>query len=150
MAQSLAGVYIHLVFSTKHRAPLILEDLRAELHSYLATIINQHGSTPVLVNSVEDHVHILLLLGRQCTISDLVLKVKVRTSAWMKRRDPRCAAFAWQGGYAAFSVGARESDAVRRYIANQREHHRARSFKDELLDLLKRGNVAFDETYLWD
>lgn len=150
MPQSLAGVYVHLVFSTRHRAPLILEDIRGELHSYVASIIKQHGSTPILVNSVEDHIHILLLLGRQSALSDLVQKMKIGSSAWVKRRDARCEAFSWQGGYAAFSVGARESETVRRYIANQREHHRERTFQDELRELLTLGNVSFDETYLWD
>lgn len=150
MAQSLAGVFVHLVFSTKNRQPIIREAIRSELHAYCATVLKNLGCGAVIVNSVDDHVHILALLGKQVSLSELVGKVKTASSAWIKRRDAELAAFAWQSGYAAFSVSPGDVASVKRYVASQQEHHGKIDFKTELRDLLAEAGVSFDERFLWD
>lgn len=150
MSQSLARLLTHLVFSTKHREALIHDGIRDELHRYSAAVLADIDSPAILINSVEDHVHVLFCLSKNCAVKDAVEKVKAGTSKWIKRRDAGLANFYWQAGYGAFSVSQSNVPAVTRYIANQREHHAKTSFQDELRALLRRHKVEFDERYVWD
>ncbi len=150
MSQSLARLLTHLVFSTKSRERLIHDGIRDELHRYSAAILADIDSPAILINSVEDHVHVLLALSKNHALKDVVEKVKKETSKWIKRRDRGLANFYWQAGYGAFSVSQSNVPDVTRYIAGQREHHRKTSFQDELRALLVRHKVEFDERYVWD
>jgi REP element-mobilizing transposase RayT len=150
MPQSLARLHIHLVFSTKNREPIITDAVRDALHAYLATVLQNLGCAPVLINSVEDHAHLLFDLARTVSISLAVEDVKKASSKWIKTQGPEFAGFAWQSGYGAFAVSESNVDAVREYIANQREHHRKKSFQEEYRQFLERHRIAFDERYVWD
>jgi len=150
MSQSLLRLHVHLVFSTKRRAPLIFDHVRNDLHPYMAVVMRNHGCHANLINSVEDHVHILFELGRTVSVSQVVGEVKSSSSAWIKTRDVNCAGFAWQGGYGAFAVSESAVAVVRRYIARQREHHAQRTFQEEYRLMLDRHGVSYDERYVWD
>jgi REP element-mobilizing transposase RayT len=150
MPQSLAALHVHLIFSTKDRAPALIEDVRSALHGFLAGVLQEIGCHPIIINSMEDHVHLLFDLGRTVAISQVVEAVKTGSSKWLKTRNPRLARFAWQSGYGAFAVSESSLGEVRDYISRQAEHHRARSFQDEFRAFLGRHRVAFDERYVWD
>ena len=151
MPQSLARLHVHLVFSTKNRSPWLSDTCRPSLHAYMATVLqNLDGCTPVLINSVEDHVHLLFDLARTVALSKAVEDVKKSSSKWIKTQGQHFAEFAWQAGYGAFAVSESNVAAVRSYIANQREHHRSRSFKDEFRQFLARHRISYDERYVWD
>jgi REP element-mobilizing transposase RayT len=150
MPQSLACLHIHLVFSTRHREPLITDTVRDPLHRYMASVLQNLGCTPVLINSVEDHAHLLFDLARTVAISQAVEDVKKSSSKWIKTQGPEFSGFAWQAGYGAFAVSKSKVETVRAYISNQREHHRTKSFQEEYRGFLVRHNVAFDERYMWD
>ncbi len=150
MPQSLARLHVHLIFSTKHRERVIHDGVRDSLHAYLATVLQNLGCPPVLINSVEDHVHILFELGRTVAVSEAVEEAKKVSSKWIKTQGVEFRAFAWQAGYGAFAVSESNVPAVREYIAGQREHHRVKSFQEEYRAFLKRHGVAFDERYVWD
>jgi len=150
MPQSLACLHIHLVFSTKHREPFIVETVRESLHRYMAVVLANLRCPAVLINSVEDHAHVLFELARTVTVSDAVEQAKTSTSKWIKTQGEPYAQFAWQAGYGAFAVSRSNIDVVSAYIADQREHHRAKSFQDEYRALLQRHGVEFDERYVWD
>jgi REP element-mobilizing transposase RayT len=150
MPQSLARLHIHLVFSTKNREPLIADPVRDSLHRYMASVLQNLGCAPVLINSVEDHAHLLFDLARTISISQAVEDVKKSSSKWIKTQGPEFAGFAWQAGYGAFAVSESNVETVRAYIANQREHHRTKTFQEEYRAFLERHNVAFDERYVWD
>ena len=150
MPQSLARMYVHLVFSTKHRERLLTDAVRDSLHAYMAAVLQQMGCRPILINSASDHIHILFELARTVAISQVVEKVKTASSKWIKTQGEEFAGLAWQAGYGAFSVSASNLRAVRAYVANQCEHHRVRSFQDELRAFLEKHEVAYDERYLWD
>jgi REP element-mobilizing transposase RayT len=150
MPQSLARLHVHLVFSTRNREPLITDAVRDALHAYMATVLQNLGCAPVLINSVEDHAHLLFDLSRTVAISQAVEDVKKASSKWIKTQGPEFASFAWQSGYGAFAVSESNVDAVREYIANQREHHRRKSFQEEYRQFLERHRIAFDERYVWD
>jgi hypothetical protein len=124
--------------------------LREETHRYLAGTLTNLHSPPLLVGGAEDHVHLLCNLSRTCEPAKMVQDVKRSSSAWLKTRSPAMSDFAWQGGYAMFSLGFSQVGAARKYIANQEEHHRTVSFQDELREFLRRYQTAFDERYLWD
>jgi len=108
------------------------------------------NSPSLETNSVQDHVHILFLLSKNHSLAQVIAEVKESSSAWIKARDKWYRDFYWQGGYAAFSVSESRVDTVRRYIANQPEHHRKTSFQDELRALFTKNRVEYDERYVWD
>jgi REP element-mobilizing transposase RayT len=150
MPQSLARVLVHLVFSTKHRVPLLAPAIRAELHPYLSVVLNNDGCTSLRVGGVEDHVHMLFALSRTRTISQVVENVKTSSSKWLKARWPALADFHWQAGYGIFSVSQSHADEVVEYILRQEEHHKAETFQDEVRRLYAQERLAYDERYMWD
>ena len=151
MPQSLSAVYIHVVFSTKGRLPLLRnQTVREALHAYLGGISNRLDCPPAMVGGVEDHIHLLARLSRTVTQAEWVKELKRVSSLWLKEQGPEFAGFQWQGGYAVFSVSQSNLDAVTRYIAEQEEHHRRMSFQDEVRVLLKRHHLEYDERYVWE
>jgi len=150
MPQSLARMPVHLIFSTKNRLRSIPDDLRDQLHRYAAGIINNHGCHSLLINSVEDHIHVLFDLGRTVTLSKMVQEVKTATSAWIKTKGPQHRLFAWQSGYAGFAVSPGDIRSISDYISGQREHHRRESFQEEYRRFLTEYGIDFDELYVWD
>ena len=150
MPQSLACLHVHLIFSTKNRDRFLHDQVRQALHGYMSTVLANLGCPPVLINSTEDHVHILFDLGRTVTASKAVEDVKKSSSRWIKTQGPEFASFAWQAGYGIFAVSESNVSAVRAYIANQKEHHQTKSFQEEYRAFLKRHRITYDERYVWD
>lgn len=150
MSQSLVKNLVHLVYSTKRREPLIPREHRAALFAYQAGIFKQWESPALIIGGVKDHVHALFALSKNHPLKKLVEEVKKGSSKWMKSDGPRIGQFGWQAGYAAFSVSQSSVEAVQRYITEQEEHHRKKTFQDELRMLFKRHGIEFDESYVWD
>ncbi len=152
MPQSLAQIYLHIVFSTKHRMPFLKDrEVREAMHAYLAGICKKSGSPALRIGGTEDHVHIACRFSRRHVVADLLRKLKEGSSKWVKgRAAPALADFYWQRGYGAFSVSPGHLPALIDYIANQEEHHRKESFQGEYRRLLKKYDVAYDERYVWD
>lgn len=150
MAQSLAKVYIHAVFSTKNREPLLADDWRGELFDVLGGTANDSGCQILVVGGVADHVHLMFQLGRTVTIADVVRRVKATSSAWVNQTRGVPALFRWQAGYGAFSVSQSSVEAVREYIRRQPEHHATQTFQDEFREWLRRYEVEWDERFVWD
>ena len=150
MPQSLSAVYIHLVFSTKHRQPFLRDEiLRKELHSFLGGTSKTLGCPPLIVGGVEDHIHLLARFGRTITQAEWIKELKRVSNLWL-RENSGIANFEWQGGYADFSVSQSNLEQVKTYIANQEEHHRKQSFQDEVRSLLTKHEMDWDERYIWD
>lgn len=151
MAQSLARLWTHLIFSTKDRFPFLSDKvLRREMHAYLATMLRKHDCETLIVGGVEDHTHSLFALSRTHAIANVVKEVKRTSSGWIKEASVRLSKFHWQGGYAAFSVSQSNLADVIRYIDNQEEHHKKVSFQDEYRAFLNAYKIEFDERYIWD
>jgi putative transposase len=150
MAQSLAKLYVHLIFSTKNRQAILAEEIRPDLHDYLGGILRDLECPAIEINTESDHVHLLFSLARTVTLSDVVANIKRGSTTWLKSRNGVYSEFHWQAGYGAFSVSQSALDEVRAYIRNQREHHRRLSFQDEFRAFLRRHSIAFDEAYVWD
>lgn len=151
MPQSLSKVLLHIVFSTKNRYPFLNDkNVREEMHAYLGGTCNNLECPVVIVGGVADHVHILCSLSRNQSMASLVGEIKRSSSKWVKTKSPMLSKFAWQNGYGAFSVGESEVERVKKYIANQEEHHRKKTFQDEYRLFLMENEVEFDERYVWD
>lgn len=150
MPQSLAKIYIHAIFSTKHRQPLVADAWREELFQVLGGIANNLGCQSVIVGGMSDHVHHLFVLSRTLSVADAMKSIKAHSSAWVNESRECTTPFRWQDGYAAFSVSQSNVEAVRDYIRRQPEHHARQSFADELKDWLRRYEVQWDEKYLLD
>ena len=150
MGQSLVKNYVHIVFSTKHRKPLISDPVETELHSYLGGICNKLGCQVIKVGGYTDHIHILCLLSKKLTLVKLLVELKSHSSRWIKTKGGVYTNFYWQDGYGAFSVNPSEVEVVKHYIANQKEHHSKKTFQDEYKAFLKKYDVEFDERYVWD
>lgn len=150
MPQSLAQILVHLVFSTKHRAPWLDDDIRGELHAYLGGIAENQSGALLKAGSVTDHIHLLLALPRTGAPSDLVKALKTGSSKWLKSQDARYQDFHWQAGYGMFSISPSHRPALETYIANQAAHHRKISFQDEFRELLDKYGMQYDERFVWE
>jgi putative transposase len=148
MPQSLSLIVIHVIFSTKDRRPVLGAEILPELFAYLATVARTTGCECYRIGGVADHVHLAIRLSRTKSVAEIVEELKGASSRWLKTKG--VSDFAWQRGYAAFSVGPADLSALVEYISDQEEHHRKRSFQDEFRALLKRYGVEFDERYVWD
>src|SRR5262249_52958479 len=132
MPQSLAKIYLHLVFSTKDRRPFLQENaIWDEVHRFLGGTCNGLDSKGLCVGGVSDHVHLLCCLGRTITVADLVKELKRESSQWLKTKGGDLGDFFWQRGYGAFSVSPSHVEDLRDYIAKQEDHHRKETFQDE-------------------
>ena len=152
MSQSLAKVLVHIVYSTKGRRPWLKdEDIRQQLYAYKATILRDNVDSPALIiGGVEDHIHALCLLSRNFAIKKVIEEAKTETTKWLKKQGPQYTDFHWQSGYGIFSVSESNAEEVKRYIANQPEHHKQKSFQDEYRELCRRHSIEIDERYVWD
>lgn len=150
MPQSLAFLLVHLVWSTKYRAPVLGPAVRPGLHAYLAAVARNTGCECYRAGGVADHVHLAIRLTRIITVAKLVEELKVSSSKWLKTQSPDLGRFAWQRGYGAFSVGQQGLERLCRYIATQEEHHRRRTFQAEYRTVLTQCGIEYDEAHVWD
>ena len=151
MAQSLSRIWIHLIFSTKHRFPFLADKtISTDMHAYVAKILREQDCETLIVNGVDDHIHALFALSRTHSIASVVKEIKRTSSGWVKELSPRLTKFHWQGGYGAFSVSQSNLTEVIRYIETQDEHHKRMTFQDEYRALLKAYGIAYDERFVWD
>lgn len=150
MPGTYSQLLLHVVFSTRGRAPWISADVSRQLYPYIGGIVRNEKGVLYGIGGIEDHVHLYLRWRPDGSVSDLMRVVKGRSSRWIHATFPPLSAFAWQEGYAVFSVSKSQETAVMRYIARQAEHHRESDFKSELLAMFRAHGVDFDEQYVFD
>ena len=149
MATTYTRFLYHLVFSTKHRAPLITPELRDPLYAYIGGIVRDHRGVLMAAGGMPDHVHLLVNLRAVPSVAEHLQVIKGGSSRWINDNHPQLG-FAWQTGYGGFTVSESSVPEVMRYIANQEAHHQRMTFKEELVRLLKRHGIEYDERYLLD
>ena len=151
MTQSVAQIYVHIVYSTKNRERFLADrDLRQRCHAYLAGACNKLDCPAIEVGGYDDHVHILCRLGKTIQVAELIRELKRESSKWMKDQSPDLADFYWQAGYGAFSISPADIPRVQEYIRNQEEHHQTVTFQDEFRRICRKYGVELDERYGWD
>lgn len=147
MSSTYLSLHYHLVFSTKNREPFIESAWRSRLHEYLGGTINGLDGFAQGIGGINDHVHLLVGLRATHCLADVMRELKKAASVWVHEKIG-VPAFAWQEGYAAFTVSAPARAGVQKYIATQEEHHRIKSFREELVELLEKAGVDYDPQYL--
>src|SRR4051794_15610568 len=149
MSHSYLGVFVHYVFSTKHRQPWIDPSLEERLWPYVGGIARSNNMKALAIGGVSDHLHGLISLPSTISVADGVRLLKAGSSKWIHDEFSAYAEFNWQDGYGAFSVSPSEIDSVIAYIKNQKEHHRRKSFKEEFLEFLDKSRVEYDPRYVF-
>ena len=147
MPSTYLSLHYHLVFATKNRAPLIAAEWQPRLHEYLGGTISGLGGFPEGVGGVAHHVHLLVGLKATHCLADIMRELKKAASIWV-HETIGLGSFAWQEGYAAFTVSPTARGGVQHYIANQAEHHRVKSYREELIELLAKAGIEYDPQYL--
>ena len=150
MPQSLSKVYTHIAFSTKNRQPLIDDNIKHDLWAYMSGICAKLECHAIRIGGYNDHIHICCLLSKKMAQVKLLETIKKDSSKWIKTKGERYREFHWQDGYGIFSVNPTEVDKVVDYINHQHEHHKKRTFQEELLAFLKKYGTDYNERYLWD
>lgn len=150
MPGTYSQILLHIVFSTKGRTAFIKSELQERLYDYIGGIVCAEKGTLYVIGGMPDHIHLLLRWRTDGTIADLMRTVKSRSSLWVHQTFPAFGSFAWQEGYAAFSVSKSAEADVKAYVEKQAEHHRKRDLEQELLALLRAHGVSFDPQYVFE
>lgn len=150
MPQSYAKLYYHIVFATKDRVPQISDEIAPRLYEYFSGIFRNKACILAKAGGISDHVHLLAILSREVSLSEMMRDVKTNSSKWIHETFDGARDFAWQRGYGAFTVGFRDVERVERYIDGQKEHHRAQTFEEEFVEMLDAHGVEYDPRYLWE
>ncbi|QJE99083.1 IS200/IS605 family transposase [Luteolibacter luteus] len=147
MPSTYISLYYHLIFSTKLREATILPEWRERLHEYMGGILRGLEGKPMGIGGTADHVHVLASLKATHCLADVARELKRSSSIWVAENTTQTG-FKWQEGYAGFSVSASKVKTVQQYIAGQEEHHRVKTFREELVEFLEKAGVTYDERYL--
>ncbi len=150
MANTFTQIYIQIVFAVKGRQNLIASSRREELHKYITGIVQNRDQKMLSIFAMPDHIHILVGLKARLSISDLVRDIKTGSSKYINDNHWVMGKFNWQEGFGAFSYSKSHIDNVVKYILNQEEHHKAKSFKEEYIEFLEKFDIEYDEKYLFE
>ncbi|GAB3906171.1 hypothetical protein GCM10028803_38120 [Larkinella knui] len=150
MADTYTQLYVQIVFAVKGRQNLIPRQHKEELHRYITGIVQSRGAKVLAIHCMPDHTHLFIGFSPALALAGLVKEVKTATSIFVKEKRWTRIPFYWQEGYGAFTYSHSQVDAVVRYILNQEEHHRKRTFREEYLNLLEKFAVPFDTKYLFE
>ncbi|MDW8850982.1 IS200/IS605 family transposase [Flavobacterium sp. MMLR14_040] len=149
MANTYSQLYIHIVFAVKERQNLISANWKDEIYKYITGIITNKGQKLIAINGMPDHIHILIGLKPDQSISDLVRDIKSNSSKFIKDKKWINGKFEWQTGFGAFSYSHSQLTNVIHYIQRQEEHHKTKTFKEEYIEFLKLFNIDFKDEYLF-
>jgi len=150
MADTFSQCYFHLVFAVKKREALIKKEWKDELEKYICGIIRNHKHKVYAIGTMPDHIHILISYNLNHLIPDLINDIKTSTNKWIKENKLTKHHFAWQNGYGAFTHSHAQIDQVVKYVLNQEEHHKEKSFRKEYLELLHRNEIQYAEEHLFE
>ena len=149
MANTYSQIYLHFVFAVQNRQSLIKKEWKNELYKYIIAIISNQGHKVYAINGIADHVHILVSMSPTDSPSKLMYEVKRSSSLWINDQKLVPGKFSWQEGFGAFSYGKSQLPDVIRYLEQQEDHHRKKSFSEEYIDFLKRFEIDYDEKYIF-
>ena len=150
MANTYTQIYIQIVFSVKGRHNLIAKQHREELHKYITGIVTNREQKLLAIFAMPDHIHLLAGIKPNIAVSDLVRDIKAGSSKFITENRWVNGKFNWQEGYGAFSYSRSQIDRVIKYILNQEDHHKKKTFKEEYIDLLEKFEIEYDKKYLFD
>jgi len=143
-------LYVQLVFAVKNRDAVLNKAIRERVFEYMSGILTEMKHKSIIINGVSDHVHILFGENPSKCISDTVHDIKRSTSLFINNEKLCSGRFSWQEGYGAFTYSRSQLDDVYRYIQNQEEHHKKKTFKEEYIQFLQKFEIEYDERFLFD
>jgi REP element-mobilizing transposase RayT len=149
MGQSLVKNYMHIIFSTKNRKNYITSENEQEIYNYFISLFKNIDSPVISIGGYQNHIHVLCLLSKKHPLIEVIRFVKSNSSRWISE-NYEYTLFSWQTGYGAFSVSPKDIDLVIKYIGNQHEHHRVKTFQEEFLLFLNKYDIPYNEKYIWD
>ncbi len=149
MSQSLSQLYVHAIFHVKNNECLIRPEAEKELYAYIGGVLGISKSIPIAINGTENHIHVLCIMSKNIALAKLMEDIKGDSSRWIKTLGSHYREFAWQGGYAGYSVSQSKVEVVKRYIENQKIHHRTQSIQEEYIQFLDEYGVDYNPDYLW-
>ncbi|MBN1464429.1 IS200/IS605 family transposase [candidate division KSB1 bacterium] len=149
MANTFTQIYIQIIFAVESRASLIKDQWREELHKYITGIIQNHGHKLIVINSVENHIHIFIGMKPRQSLSDLLKNIKEYSSKWINQNKFVLGHFKWQAGFGAFSYSHSQINTVVKYIQNQKQHHAKKSFQREYIEFLEKFGVEYSTQYIF-
>ena len=149
MANTYTCLHYHIIFSTKNRERWITSDIEPRIWAYLGGIARENRLVPLMIGGIEDHVHLVLNVPPSVALSKALQLLKGGSSKWIHETFPALRGFGWQDGYGAFTVSKSNLTEVIKYVEDQREHHRYKTFQEEFRAFLDRHGVEYDERYLW-
>ena len=150
MANTYTKAHFHLIFAPKNREALIKKEWKSDLEKYITGIVQNKKHKLLAINCMPDHVHVFIGYNLNELIPDLVRDIKVASNDWIKSNKLSKYKFEWQSGYGAFTHSRSQVDSVVKYILNQEEHHKKRTFREEYLDMLAKNEIEFKDEYLFD
>ena len=150
MANTYKQAYFHLVFAVKNRDVLISKSWKNDLEKYTTKIIQSNGHKLIAIGTMPDHIHIFIGYNLNQTIPDLVEDIKTSTNKWINKNKLSQYKFDWQIGYGAFTHSHSQIDKVAKYVLNQEEHHKIKSYREEYMEILKNLDIKYNEKYLFD
>ena len=150
MANTYSQISIHCVFAVKGRENIITQNFRDDLHKYMSGVLKNDDVFPLAVGGWKDHIHVFFELLPNLKISDIIRNLKSVSSKWINDNHFVLGKFQWQEGYGAFSYSRSQRNDVIKYIINQEEHHRTKTFREEYLEMLKKFEVEFKDEYVFD
>jgi REP element-mobilizing transposase RayT len=133
----------------KYNESLIRTEDEEELYRYIGGILGLSKSIPIMINGTENHIHVLCIMSKNISLAKLLEDIKSDSSRWIKTLDSHYSGFSWQGGYAGYSVSQSKIEVVKKYIANQKEHHKKQTFQEEYIQFLEDNGVEYKLDYLW-
>ena len=149
MSSTFSQIYIQVVFAVKGRQSLIQHSWEENLYKYITGIVQYKGQKMLAINGMPDHIHLLIGMKPNCSLSDLIREIKKSSNEFVKE-NKFCNGFNWQEGFGAFSYSHSQLDNVVKYVMNQKEHHKVKTFEEEYLELLQKFEVKFKEEYLFE
>ncbi|RKY84433.1 IS200/IS605 family transposase [candidate division KSB1 bacterium] len=149
MANTYTQIYIHIIFSVKGRESLIKKEYKKELQKYITGIVNNKNQKMIEINCMPDHIHILIGINPDISISSLVRDIKANSSRFINKMCWVKGKFQWQGGYGAFSYSRSQINSVIRYINNQEKHHKVKTFREEYIEFLEKFNIDYNKKYIF-
>ena len=148
MANTYSQIYLQIIFAVNNRESLIQKEWKDELYMYITGIIKQNNHKLIAINGISNHIHIFIGYKPHQLIPELVQAIKRCSSKWINERKFTKYRFSWQLGYGVFSYSHSSIPNVARYIENQEEHHRKKTFKEEYVSFLKEFDIQYDDRYI--
>src|SRR5690554_885975 len=149
MANTYTQIYFHVIFAVKGRGNTITNSWKSELHKYITEIVSNKNQKMMIINGMPDHIHLLIGTKPNCNLSDLVRDIKTSSTKWINEKRFVNGRFEWQNGFGAFSIGQSQLPRIVKYIKDQEEHHRTKTFKEEYIEFLNAYQIAFKPEYLF-